>query len=397
MFFYKYIFALLLSLIFFSSCSNKNSEIFQLKDEKITEISDSNFLEYLNSLNDNYELEYHLDNFIKINEIAKKQIEKPYLNENIWFESLKFLVPNENIGIYQIKPFESLYLLNKITLTHLLMGRQKEARVSSIQTINRMELINNFEEKEKENLDELSKTSFSSLKESIYLKNKKKVLEKFTLGDDKRFANYLNGLVFEINNEKNLSDFAYEVAGFENDNASRQDVIVITEYGEIDPIQSETLIFDDGRYFFPMNVPFIYRNRENFNIVDKENCDQFLFEDYNLKLAYQLDHEMNKVLIRSFIKLGLQSYLIVSLDDIDDSGILSSLASFFFLLENSVDTRHWSKMPSYLSVCRFHAVNDHINIRLNDANQSIRISKGLNLIYVKKNHKNATLKTVVYN
>ena len=42
---------------------------------------------------------------------------------------------------------------------------------------------------------------------------------------------------------------------------------------------------------------------------------------------------MNKFLVRSFIKLGLQSYLILSLDEIDDSGILSSIASLFSYLE----------------------------------------------------------------
>ena len=56
-------------------------------------------------------------------------------------------------------------------------------------------------------------TPISTLKKSIYLKSTKKRFENLNYDNDKRFANYLNGLVFEINNEKNLSDFAYEVAG----------------------------------------------------------------------------------------------------------------------------------------------------------------------------------------
>ncbi len=393
----KYIFLLLLTFIFCSSCSTKNSKSVQIKDEKIIKISDSNFLEFLNKSHNNYKIEVQLNNFIKINEIAKKQNEKPYVNENILIESFKFLVPNENFGIYQIKSFESLYLLNQITLMHLLMGKPDKARVSTMQTIDRMELINNFDRKEKENLDELVSTPISSLRKSVYLKSSKKKLKHLNFETEKKFANYINGLVFEINNEKDLSDFAYEVAGFKNDKKSKQEVIVITEYSEIEPIQKETLVFDDGRYFFSINIPFIDRNIVNFNAFERENCDQFLFEDYNLKLAHQLDHEMNKFLIRSFIKLGLQSHLVVSLDEIDDSGILSSLASLFFLFENKADIRHWSKMPSYLSVCRFSATNDHIKIKLNNKSKTIKVSKGINLIYIKNNHKNATFKTVVYN
>ena len=139
--------------------------------------------------------------------------------------------------------------------------------------------------------------------------------------------------MFEINNEKNLSDFAYEAAGFKHGKKSKNEVIIITEYGEIEPIQNETLIFDDGRYIFSMNIPYIERVRKNFNTFDTDNCNQFFVEDYNLKLASQLDHEMNKFLVRSFIKLGLQSYLILSLDELDDSGILSSIASLFSCLE----------------------------------------------------------------
>ena len=387
----------LLTVIFCSGCSSKNSQIAQLKNEKIITISDSNFLDFLNNFQNNYKIDVQLNNFIKINRIAKKQIEKPYVNENILIESLKFLVPNENLGIYQIKPFESLYLLNQITLMHLLTGKPDKARVSTVQTINRIELINNFDRKERENLDELMNTPISSLKESIYLKESKKKLQHLVLENDKRFSNYLNGLVFEINNEKNLSDFAYEEAGFRNDKLSKRDVIVITEHGDIGRIQSETLIFDDGRYFFNMKIPYIDRNVVKLNASEKENCNHFLFEDYNLKLAYQLDHEMNKVLIRSFIKLGLQSYLILSLDEIDDSGVLSSLASLFFLFGNKVDIRHWSKIPSYLSVCRFYATDDHIEIQLNKKSNIIKVSKGINLIYIKKNNTNVTFKTVVYN
>ena len=106
---------------------------------------------------------------------------------------------------------------------------------------------------------------------------------------------------------------------------------------------------------------------------------------------------MNKFLIRSFIKLGLQSYLIVSLDEVVDSGILSSLASLFFLFGNKADIRHWSKIPSYLSICRFDANDDHIEIQLNNKSKNIRVAKGINLIYVKKNNRNVTFKTVVYN
>ena len=219
-----------------------------------------------------------MKNFIEINEIVTKQIEKPYVNENILIESLKFLVPNENLGIYQIKSFESLYLLNKITLMHLLMGNPNKARVSTMQTINRMELINDFYEKEQENLDELLSTPISSLKKSIYLKSTKKRFENLNHDNDKRFANYLNGLVFEINNEKNLSNFAYEVAGFKHGKKSKNEVIIITEYGEIEPIQNETLIFDDGRYIFSMNIPYIERVRKNFDTFDKDNCKQFLLK-----------------------------------------------------------------------------------------------------------------------
>lgn len=397
MFFNKYICVLLLTVIFCSGCSSKNSKVAHIKNEQIITISDSNFLDYLNKFQNNYKTEVVLDNFIKINEIAKKQIEKPYVNENILIESFKFLVPNENLGIYQIRPFESLYLLNQITLMHLLMGKPDKARVSTVQTINRMELINNFDRKERENLDELTNKPISSLKKSIYLKDSKKKLQHLSLENDERFANYLNGLVFEINKEKNLSDFAYQAAGFGNDKISDRDIIVITEHGEIDPIQSETVIFDDGRYLFNMKIPYIGRKIVNLNAFEKENCDHFLFEDYNLKLAYQLDHEMNKFLIRSFIKLGLQSYLIVSLDEVDDSGILSSLASLFFLFGNKADIRHWSKIPSYLSICRFDADDDHIEIQLNNKSKNIRVFKGINLIYVKRNNRNVTFKTVVYN
>ena len=56
--------------------------------------------------------------------------------------------------------------------------------------------------------------------------------------------------MFEINNEKNLSDFAYEAAGFKHGKKSKNEVIIITEYGEIELVQNETLIFDDGRYIF---------------------------------------------------------------------------------------------------------------------------------------------------
>ena len=397
MFFNHYIFVLLLTFVFYSGCSSKNSRTAHIKDGKVIAITDSNFLHFLNNFHNKYKIEVKLDNFIRINEIVKKQIEKPYVNENFLIESLKVLAPNENLGIYQMKSFESLYLLNQITLMHLLMGNPDKARVSTMQTIKRMELINNFDKREKENLNELMNTPFSSLKKSIYLKDSKKKFKHINPENEKKFANYLNGLVFEINNEKNLSDFAYELAGFKNEKASRQDVIVITEYSEIDPIQSETLIFDDEQYFFTMNIPFIDRTIVNVNAFENKNCDQFLFEDYNLKLAYQLDHEMNKFLIRSFIKLGLQSYLIVSLDEIDESGTLGSLASLFFLFGNKVDIRHWSKMPSHLSVCRFNATNDHINIQIHNKNRKIEISKGLNVVYIKKNHENAAFKTVVYN
>ena len=138
-----------------------------------------------------------------------------------------------------------------------------------MQTINRMELINDFYKKEQENLDELLSTPISSLKKSIYLKSTKKRFENLNYDNDKRFANYLNGLVFEINNEKNLSDFAYEAAGFKNGKKSKNEVIIITEYGEIEPIQNETLIFDDGRYIFSMNIPYIERVKKNFNTFDK--------------------------------------------------------------------------------------------------------------------------------
>ena len=146
-----------------------------------------------------------------------------------------------------------------------------------------------------------------------------------------------------------------------------------------------------------MNIPYIERGKANLNSFDNENCDQFFVEDYNLKLASQLDHEMNKFLVRSFIKLGLQSYLILSLDEIDDSGILSSIASLFFLFGNKVDIRHWSKIPSHLSICRFEAVDDHINIKLNKMNKNIKVYNGINLIYINRSNKNAAIKTVVYN
>ena len=142
MFFNKYICVLLLTVIFCSGCSSKKSKVAHIKNEQTITISDSNFLDYLNKFQNNYKTEVVLDNLIKINEIAKKQIEKPYVNENILIESFKFLVPNENLGIYQIRPLESLYLLNQITLMHLLTGKPDKARVSTVQTINRMELIN---------------------------------------------------------------------------------------------------------------------------------------------------------------------------------------------------------------------------------------------------------------
>ena len=397
MFYNKYFFVFLIFFIFYSSCSSKNSKTIIKKDEKPIVILASNFLEFLNSYPRNNINENQVKNFIEINEIVTKQIEKPYVNENILIESLKFLVPNENLGIYQIKSFESLYLLNKITLMHLLMGNSNKARVSTMQTINRMELINDFYKKEQENLDELLSTPISSLKKSIYLKSTKKRFENLNYDNDKRFANYLNGLVFEINNEKNLSDFAYEAAGFKHGKKSKNEVIIITEYGEIEPIQNETLIFDDGRYIFSMNIPYIERVRKNFDTFDTDNCKQFFVEDYNLKLASQLDHEMNKFLVRSFIKLGLQSYLILSLDELDDSGILSSIASLFFLFGNKVDIRHWSIIPSHLSICRFEAVDDHINIKLNKKNKNIKVYDGINLIYINRSNKNAAIKTVVYN
>ena len=397
MFYNKYFFVFLIFFIFYSSCSSKNSKTIIKKDEKPIVILASNFLEFLNSYPRNNINENQVKNFIEINEIVTKQIEKPYVNENILIESLKFLVPNENLGIYQIKSFESLYLLNKITLMHLLMGNPNKARVSTMQTINRMELINDFYEKEQENLDELLSTPISSLKKSIYLKSTKKRFENLNYDNNKRFANYLNGLVFEINNEKNLSDFAYEAAGFKNGKKSKNEVIIITEYGEIEPIQNETLIFDDGRYIFSMNIPYIERVRKNFDTFDKDNCKQFFVEDYNLKLASQLDHEMNKFLVRSFIKLGLQSYLILSLDELDDSGILSSIASLFFLFGNKVDIRHWSAIPSHLSICRFETIDDHINIKLNKMNKNIKVYNGINLIYINRSNKNAAIKTVVYN
>ena len=396
MFFSKYFSIFLLFFVFFSSCSSKNSKTIN-KDEKPVEISASNFLKFLNSYPSNHIYEDQVENYIEINEIVTKQIEKPYVNENILIESLKFLVPNENLGIYQIKSFESLYLLNKITLMHLLMGNPDKARVSTMQTINRMELINDFQKSEQENLDELLSTPISTLKKSIYLKSTKKRFENLNYDNDKRFANYLNGLVFEINNEKNLSDFAYEVAGFKHGKKSKNEVIIITEYGEVEPVKNETLIFDDGRYIFSMNIPYIERGKANLNSFENENCDQFFVEDYNLKLASQLDHEMNKFLVRSFIKLGLQSYLILSLDEIDDSGILSSIASLFFLFGNKVDTRHWAKIPSHLSICRIKAVDDHINIKLNNINKNIKLSEGINIVYINKSYKNATIKTVVYN
>lgn len=397
MFHSKYFSVFLLFFLFFSSCSNKNSKTIQNKDEKPIEISASNFLKLLNSYPINHINEDRVENFIEINEIAAKQIETPYVNENILTESLKFLVPNENLGIYQIKSFESLYLLNKITLMHLLMGNPDKARVSTMQTINRMKLINDSHKSEQENLDELLSTPISTLKKSIYLNSTKKRFENLNYDNNKRFANYLNGLVFEINNEKNLSDFAYEVAGFKHGKKSKKEVIIITEHGEIEPIQNETLIFDDGRYIFSMNVPFIERVGTDFNTFEKENCDQFFVEDYNLKLASQLDHEMNKFLVRSFIKLGLQSYLILSLDEIDDSGILSSIASLFFLFGNKVDIRHWAKIPSHMTICRSEVVDDHINIQLNNTNKNIKLSEGVNIVYINRSYKNATIKTVVYN
>ena len=396
MFYSKYFSIFLLFFVFFSSCSSKSSKTVN-KDEKPIEISTSNFLKFLNSYPSNYIYEDQVENYIEINEIVTQQIEKPYVNENILIESLKFLVPNENLGIYQIKSFESLYLLNKITLMHLLMGNPDKARVSTMQTINRMELINDFQKSEKENLDELLSTPISTLKKSIYLKSTKKRFENLNHDNDKRFANYLNGLVFEINNEKNLSDFAYEVAGFKHGKKSKNEVIIITEYGEVEPVKNETLIFDDGRYIFSMNIPYIERGKAILNSFENENCDQFFVEDYNLKLAYQLDHEMKKFLVRSFIKLGLQSYLILSLDEIDDSGILSSIASLFFLFGNKVDTRHWAKIPSHLSICRTNAVDDHINIKLNNINKNIKLSEGINIVYINRSYKNETIQTVVYN
>ena len=396
MFYSKYFSIFLLFFVFLLSCSSKNSKTIN-KDEKPVEISASNFLKFLNSYPSNHIYEDQVENYIEINEIVTQQIEKPYVNENILIESLKFLVPNENLGIYQIKSFESLYLLNKITLMHLLMGNPDKARVSTMQTINRMELINDFQKSEQENLDELLSTPISTLKKSIYLKSTKKRFENLNHDNDKRFANYLNGLVFEINNEKNLSDFAYEVAGFKHEKKSKNEVIIITEYGKVETVKNETLIFDDGRYIFSMNIPYIERGKANLNSFENENCDQFFVEDYNLKLAYQLDHEMNKFLVRSFIKLGLQSYLILSLDEIDDSGILSSIASLFFLFGNKVDTRHWAKIPSQLSICRIKAVDDHINIKLNNINKNIKLSEGINIVYINKSYKNATIKTVVYN
>ena len=84
------------SLFFFSSCSSKNSKTIIKKDEKPIVIL-FQFLEFLNSYPSKYINENQVKNFIEINEIVAKQIEKPYVNENILIESLKFLVPNENL------------------------------------------------------------------------------------------------------------------------------------------------------------------------------------------------------------------------------------------------------------------------------------------------------------
>ena len=69
----------------------------------------------------------------------------------------------------------------------------------------------------------------------------------------------LNGRVFEINNEK-MSDFAYEVAGFKDGKKSKNEVIIITEYGEVEPVKTD-IDFDDGRYIFSMNIPYIERGK----------------------------------------------------------------------------------------------------------------------------------------
>ena len=92
MFYSKYFSIFLLFFVFFSSCSSKSSKTIN-KDEKPIEISTSNFLKFLNSYPSNYIYEDQVENYIEINEIVTQQIEKPYVNENILIESLKFLVP----------------------------------------------------------------------------------------------------------------------------------------------------------------------------------------------------------------------------------------------------------------------------------------------------------------
>ena len=90
MFYNKYFFVFLLFFVFFSSCSSKNSKTIQSEDKKPILILSSNFLEFLNSYPRNNINENQVKNFIEINEIVTKQIEKPYVNENILIESLKF-------------------------------------------------------------------------------------------------------------------------------------------------------------------------------------------------------------------------------------------------------------------------------------------------------------------
>ena len=90
MFYNKYLFVFLLFFIFFSSCSSKNSKTINKKDEKTIVILASNFLEFLNSYPSKNINENQVKNFIEINKIVTKQIEKPYVNENILIESLKF-------------------------------------------------------------------------------------------------------------------------------------------------------------------------------------------------------------------------------------------------------------------------------------------------------------------
>ena len=59
---------------------------------------------------------------------------------------------------------------------------------------------------------------------------------------------------------------------------SKNEVIIITEYGEVEPVKNETLIFDDGRYIFSMNIPYIERGKANLNSFENENCINFLLK-----------------------------------------------------------------------------------------------------------------------